>query len=102
MVPGLLTSLAATAMVAVMFVAAITAHRKNGFSIMKEGWEYVYIMSVGAIMIATFGPGEWSIDNELDIVADLNGWTGLLLASVGGVAAGVAQLAAFYRPPAAE
>jgi putative oxidoreductase len=102
MVLGLLTSLAATAMVAVMLVAAITTHVKHGFSIMAEGWEYVYIISVGAIMIATFGPGEWSVDNQLDIITDLNGWTGLLLASVGGVAGGAAQLAAFYRPPAAE
>lgn len=99
---GLLTTFAAMAFVSVMLVAAVTTHLKNGFSIMKEGWEYVYIVAVGAIMIATFGPGEWSIDNKLDIIADFNGWTGLLLASVGGVVAGAVQLAAFYRPPTAE
>ena len=99
---GLLTSFSAMAYVAVMTVAAITVHLKNGFFIIKEGYEYVLVLAVVCIAVAMLGPGEWSIDNALGIDDDLNGWIGLLIAGAGGVAAGLGQLAIFYRPPKAE
>lgn len=102
MAVGLLTSFAATAFVSLMVVAAVTTHWKNGFLIIKEGWEYVLIVAVFAIVVATLGPGEWSLDDAIGVADDLDGWTGLLLAGVGGALAAVGQMGVFYRPGAVE
>jgi putative oxidoreductase len=99
---GLLTTLSAMAYVGVMTVAAITTHVKHGFFIIKEGYEYVLVLAVCCVVIAMLGPGEWSIDSALDIDDTFDGWLGLALAGGGGVAAGLAQLAVFYRPPKGE
>ena len=99
---GLLTPLAALAFVALMIVAAWTVHRKNGFFIVAEGWEYNFVLAVVAIGIATTGPGEHSIDRQLELVEDFDGVTGLLIAAVGGFAAAIGQLALFYRPPTVD
>jgi len=81
-----------------MLVAGYTVHRKNGFFIVSDGWEYNFILAVGAIGIAVLGPGEWSLDHAIGIDTDLDGWVGLAIAGAGGVAAGVGHLATFYRP----
>ena len=94
---GFLTPLSAMAYVGVMTVAGWVGHRKNGFFIIREGWEYVFVLGAAAAGIATTGPGEYSIDNALDIAWNGVGW--LLVAAVGGVAAAVGLLAVFYRPP---
>ena len=97
---GLLTSFAGAGIVGVMIVAGYTVHRDNGFFIVKEGWEYTMVLAMMGIVAAMLGAGEWSIDNALGIVDDLDGWTGLAIsAGLGGVA-GVGTLAAFYRPNA--
>ena len=96
---GLLTPLAAAGLIGTMTVAIGTWHRKNGFFIIKEGWEYVTLIIVACITVSTLGPGEWSIDNALDIVDDLNGWTGFILSSAIGIGAGLLLMAIFYRPP---
>lgn len=110
LIVGLLTSVAAAALIAVMVVAFWTVHRSAGFfitSFMKpdvdvEGYEYVFTLAVMALALAVAGPGEWSIDWLIDIdgvrLAEyLDGRAGLLLAA-GGVAAAFAQLALFWRP----
>lgn len=97
---GLLTTFSAMGFVGVMLVAGYTVHRSSGFFIVSGGWEYTFILAAAAVGIAMLGPGEWSLDNALGIDRDLDGWLGLILAAGGGVAAGVAQLAIFYRPPA--
>lgn len=96
---GLLHSLASLAMIGVMVVAGWTVHRHNGFFIIKEGWEYVFIIAVAATALAVLGPGEWSIDHAMGVADDLDGFTGLALA-LSGVVAGAAQVAVFFRPPA--
>ncbi len=99
---GLLTPLAAAGMVGLMVVAAWTVHRHNGFFIVAEGWEYTFILAVVAVGIATTGPGEFSLDYALDLTdPDFDGINGLLIAAGGGLLAGVAQMALFYRPPKA-
>ncbi len=98
---GLLTTFAAMGFVGVMLVAGYTVHRASGFFIVGGGWEYTFILAVAAVGIAMLGPGEWSFDNTLGIDRDLDDWLGLILAAGGGVAAGAAQLATFYRPPPA-
>jgi len=96
---GLLTTFSAMGFVGIMLVAGYVAHRSSGFFIVSGGWEFTFILAVAAVGIAMLGPGEWSVDNALGIDADLDGWLGLILAAGGGIAAGIAQLAIFYRPP---
>lgn len=95
---GLLTPLAAAGIVGVMTVATWAAHRHNGFFIFNEGegWEYTVSIAVVAIAVATLGPGRISVDHALGLHAA--GWTGLAVAGLGGIGAGIVQLAVCYRP----
>ena len=93
---GLLTPLAAAGFVGLMFVAAWT--HKGKFFIFKDGWEYNLVLGLLAVLIATTGPGRWSLDNALDIADDLDGTTGLLISLVGLVAS-IALLAVFWKEP---
>lgn len=101
---GLLTPIPAAGFVALMFVAAWTVHRHNGFFIVKEGWEYNFILAASAVGLATTGAGRFSLDYALfkdSSLYDLvHGWWGLVIALVLGLAGGIGQLAIFYRPPA--
>jgi len=97
---GFLTPFAAAGIIGVMVVAGWTVHRKNGFFIVGDGWEYTFIVGLMAFLVAGLGAGRWSIDWALGIVDDLNGWVGMAIALGLGVAGGVAQLAIFFRPPA--
>lgn len=99
---GLVTPLAALAIVALMWVAGTTVHWENGFMSAKDGIELNFIYAILAIGVATIGPGEYSLDHALCLIEDLDGVTGLLIAGVGGVGAALAQLAVFYRPPAGD
>lgn len=97
---GLLTSFAALGFVGLMAVAYWTVHRHSGFFIIKEGWEYVFVLAIIAVGIAMIGPGELSIDHAIGLADDLDGWPGLLISAGGGVAAAAGLLGVFYRPPA--
>ena len=96
LVAGLFTPLACAAVISVMLVAGLLAHRKNGFFVFKDGYEYVLMIAVGCLALATLGPGRFSLDNAFGI--EITGWAG------GGIALGVAVvatgglLATFYRP----
>ncbi|MFI6465927.1 DoxX family membrane protein [Streptomyces sp. NPDC050528] len=93
---GLLTPLACAAVISVMLVAGLLAHRPNGFFVFKDGYEYVLTLAVAALALAVLGPGRWSVDHGAGI--DLTGWTG------GGIALGAAVVATggllgtFWRP----
>jgi putative oxidoreductase len=82
-----------------MAVAIATLHRKNGFFIIKEGWEYTSLIGVVALCVATLGPGEWSLDHALEIDDNLRGWAGLWISALVGLGSAAALLAVFYRPP---
>jgi putative oxidoreductase len=101
LVAGLLTGPAAAGLVAVMFVAFWSVHRKNGFFIFRpgEGWEYVATLAMVGVVIAVAGPGSASIDNAIGIDTDLDGGIGALLVAGALVAAG-GQLAVFFKPDA--
>lgn len=101
LIAGLLTPLAAAAVIATMTVAFGSIHRFNGFFIFRpgEGYEYVTTLAVTALAVAMVGAGGVSLDRALGIGADLDGWVGLAL-GLGGLAAGVAQLLIFWRKPA--
>lgn len=94
---GFLTPLTAAGFVGVMLVAAWT--HKDAFFVFKDGWEYNLILAVLPVLVATTGPGRWSVDNALGIAEDLSGTTGLLI-SLAGLVAGAGLLAVFWKPPA--
>jgi putative oxidoreductase len=95
---GLLTSLQCGAVVGVMLVAWVTAHRSNGFFIFKpgQGYEYVASLALVAVALAVLGPGAWSLDDLLGV--DLDGGTGLALSAGLGGSGAAALLAACWRP----
>jgi putative oxidoreductase len=97
---GLLMPLAAAAMIGLMLVAYVVAHRMNGFFIFRpnQGWEYVFMLAVFALGIGMIGAGKYSLDRAFGI--QRNGWTGTWVTLVVGVVPAVAMLAACYRPPA--
>ncbi|QIY93640.1 DoxX family protein [Streptomyces sp. S1D4-11] len=96
LIAGLLTPLACAAVISVMLVAGVLAHRPNGFFVFKEGYEYVLVLAVVAQALAVLGPGRLSVDHAGDI--EVTGWAG------GGIALGVAVaatgglLGVFWRP----
>ncbi|MFC9434717.1 DoxX family protein [Nocardia sp. NPDC057030] len=98
MAAGLLTALAAAAFVALMLVAVVTVHRRNGFFVMDSGWEYNFLIALGAVAIATLGAGRVSAEQLLFGGPLLTGWAGLGIAVGLGLAGGAGQLALFYRP----
>jgi putative oxidoreductase len=97
---GLLTPLAAAGIIGIMAVAGIVVHRPNGFFIIKEGYEYVLVVSLVCAGVGAIGPGRWSLDYVLWGWHDVTGWGGLVLSAGLGLAAGLAVLAVFWRPPA--
>jgi putative oxidoreductase len=104
LVLGFLTPLAAAALTGVAVVAWITNHRKAGFFAFRrptEGWEYVMILTVLGVALGALGPGEWSIDDAIDL-GWRHGWSGLAVAAGAGIGGGLALLAVFWRPPKEE
>ncbi|MFK4106411.1 DoxX family protein [Streptomyces sp. NPDC019531] len=103
LVLGLFTPLACAAVVSVMLVAGLLAHRPNGFFVFKEGYEYVLTLAVVALALAVLGPGDVSVDEAADIA--VTGWAGGGVALGVGVVATAGLLAVCWRPkpaPVAE
>jgi putative oxidoreductase len=101
LVAGLGTSLAAAGLAATMAVAFGAIHRFAGFFVFArpdEGYEYVATLAVAALTLGTLGPGAVSVDSVIGLADMLDGWVGLAIV-IGGLAAGVAQLAMFWRRP---
>jgi len=93
---GLGTSFAAAAVIAVMLVAWLLAHRKNGFFVFEEGYEYVLVLAVVSLVIGLLGPGWLSLDHAAGI--EITGWAGGAVALGLAVVATAALFAAFFRP----
>jgi putative oxidoreductase len=101
LVVGLLTPLAAGAIIGTLTVAFITNHRKAGFFVFRrptEGWEYLMNLIAACIAIACLGAGRWSLDNAIGF--QMHGWWGLVAAVVIGFGGAAATLIVFWRPPA--
>ncbi|MGH3978416.1 MAG: DoxX family protein [Pseudonocardiaceae bacterium] len=93
---GLLTPLAAAATVGVMAVAGVVAHRKNGFFVFRDGYEYVLVVAVVCVALGALGPGIVSLDHALGIAID--GWAGGLVVAGGGLLGAGLLLALSWRP----
>lgn len=96
LVLGLLTPLACAAVISVMLIAGLLAHRRNGFFVFRDGYEYVLVLSVVCVALATFGPGRLSVDSAAGIT--VTGWAGGGIALGVAVAATAGMLATFWRP----
>ncbi len=102
LIAGLLTSVAAAALFATMFVAFWSIHRFVGFFNFRrpdEGYEYVATLAVIAVCLAIAGPGAYSVDEALGIAGNLDEWVGLAIVG-GGLLVAIGQLATFWRKPA--
>ena len=95
---GLLTPLAAAFVIGTMVVAGVTAHRRNGFFVFKEGYEYVLMIAVVCAVIGLLGPGSVSVDHLLGLDDAFDGSVGLALSAGLGVFGAAALLAATWRP----
>ena len=95
---GLATPLAAAGIIAVMIVAIIVAHLKNGFFIFAkdQGWEYCASIAIAAFVVAMMGAGKYSIDHAIH--KDVTSWVGAAIAGGVGIGGAALQLAVSYRP----
>lgn len=100
LVLGLFTPLACAAVVSVMLVAGLLAHRPNGFFVFKDGYEYVLMLAAISVALGVFGPGKFSVDHAADI--EVTGWAGGGIALGVAVAATAGLLATFWRPERPE
>ena len=58
LVLGLLTPLGCAGAIGPMAVAGIAAHRRNGFFVFRDGFEYVLMIAVVSVALAAIGPGQ--------------------------------------------
>ncbi len=93
---GLATPLAAALIVAVMLVAAVSAHGKGGFFLSSGGYEYNLLIATAAVTLAFSGPGLWSLDAWLGLPLSGSLWGATTIAV--GLAGAVVPLAGRRRP----
>lgn len=104
LIVGLLTSVAAAALVATMLLAFWSVHRFAGFFVFHrpdEGYEYVATLAVAALVLALLGPGSVSLDAAIGIDTNLDGYVGAGIIAL-GLLAGIGQAAVFWRKPTSE
>jgi putative oxidoreductase len=85
---GLVTPIAAAGVFAVMLVAGVSAHVKQGFFLTSGGYEYTLVLGLAGLAVAFTGPGALSLDALLGY--SLGGtWSGVAGLFVGLVGAGI-------------
>jgi putative oxidoreductase len=92
---GLVTPFAAAVVLAVMLVAAVTVHLKQGFFLTTGGYEYTLILGAAGLSLAFTGPGSLSLDALLGFDQGGALWGGMAL--LVGLAAGAIQIAGQRR-----
>lgn len=101
LIAGAGTPLAASAVVATLAVAARSVHVQNGFFITAEGYEYVLNLATAAVAVSALGPGRISLDRAFGVDDRLTAGQRTAVAAGLGLAGAAAQLATFWRRPAA-
>jgi putative oxidoreductase len=87
---GLLTPLAAAALIGTMVVAVRSVHWGKGFFLQGGGLEYNLVLAGGALAVGFAGPGAISLDRSLGIA--WSGASGGLAALLLGLLSGAAEL----------
>jgi putative oxidoreductase len=103
LVLGLLTPFACAAVISVMLVAGVLAHRPHGFFVFRDGYEYVLVLAVTSLVLAMLGPGRLSVDHADG--TEVTGWAGAGIAFGVAAVATAGLLAVCWRParsPAAQ
>ena len=97
---GLFTPFAAAAITAVMIVAILTVHAKNGPWSTDGGYEYNVVLIAAVFALAGVGPGAWSLDNAFGLDLAGTGWAlaELALGILGAMGAIVAGRREAGRP----
>jgi putative oxidoreductase len=87
-----LTPFAAAALTAVMFVAIVTVHGKNGPWSTDGGYEYNVVLAAAVFALAGVGAGAWSLDHAFGLDLSGTGWAigELALGILGGIGAVIA------------
>ncbi len=98
---GFLTPLSYGGVAALMIVAFLTNHLRNGFflSSAKEGYEYVVTVAIVSIALGTVGPGQWSLDDAFGFSFPFDPDKALLITALVGIGGAAVFLGAFWRPP---
>jgi putative oxidoreductase len=104
---GLFTPIGAAMVIAVMVTAIITVHGTKGFFTQDGGYEFNLLLIAVAFALAGVGPGEWSLDNALDLSWTGTGWALValgagLLGGIGAVVQGRLTTHNAGRTPAAS
>jgi putative oxidoreductase len=97
---GLLTPLAAAAVVGTLFVAS-SVHWKNGLWGQNGGFELALFYAVTAVALAFSGPGDYSLDNVVGL-DHFNGSGWGVLAAALGLASGFVVVSRARRALAAD
>jgi len=71
---GLATPFAAAVLIGTMVAAVLTVHLRSGFFNTSNGYEYNLVLAAAAFAVAGTGPGNWSLENALDIELAGTGW----------------------------
>lgn len=94
---GLFTPAAAAIVFSVMFVAAVSAHVRQGFFITNGGYEYTLVLGLAGLATAFTGPGLLSLDALFGLSAGGALWG--VAALFVGLAGGALQLAQRHQAP---
>lgn len=98
---GLLTPLAAAALIAVMTAAVLAVHGRNGLWVADNGFEYNLVLAAAVFLVAAGDAGPWSLDDALSLQMQGLTWAvGALLAGLAG--GGLAVLGGRARSAAAR
>jgi len=97
---GLLTPAAYGGTAAIVLVALVTNHWKNGFYSNNpgEGWEYTGSLAVLSVALGALGPGNWSLDDAFELDFAFEAPDAGIIAAILGIGGTIAFLAAFWRP----
>ncbi len=101
LIVGFLTPLACAGMIALMTVAIVTVHRKNGFFLSNpgQGIEYCAMILVTSLALGVLGAGKYSVDYKVIPFHYLNtAGHRFLVVVVLGLGGAALQMAAAYRP----
>ncbi|HEX7431608.1 MAG TPA: DoxX family protein [Candidatus Limnocylindrales bacterium] len=97
---GILTPVAAALLVAQSVVIIFKVHWSKGFFSSKGGFEFAFVLAMGAVAIGIAGPGQLSLDQliKLEPAATVRG-ASLVIGALGGLASlAVPGLAARTNP----